>query len=142
MSTHEVLAFARTLPDVRETYLMRRVTLRAHRRSFLVFAQDGDAVIRMPKAEHEALQAGFPHAFTPASSHTWLKVNLAVVTLDAIEYLVTRAWQATLPNRNAERAPAIGALSHAAGVVHGNGYGMLLDPPTTTDSEPHGISAR
>lgn len=139
VTTNHVLAFARTLAGVRETYLMRRVTMRANRRAFLVFAEDGDPVVRIPKSEHEALLAGFPDVFTPASSHTWLKVRLAAVNPDTIEYLVTRAWQATLPRGAAALEPE---LPHAAAVVHRNGHSVLLHPAATADREPHRIRAR
>lgn len=140
VTTNHVLAFARTLPGIRETYLMRRVTIRANRRAFLVFAEDGDPVVRIPKSEHEALLSGFPDVFTPASSHTWLKVRLGAVSTDTIEYLVTRAWQATLPQ--GPSATPQRDLPHAATVVHRNGHSMLLHPAATADREPNGVRAR
>jgi hypothetical protein len=139
VTTNHVLAFARTLPGIRETYLMRRVTIRANRRAFLVFAEDGDPVVRIPKSEHEALLSGSPDVFTPASSHTWLKVRLVAVQPDTIEYLVTRAWQATQPRRTDVQGLE---LPHATAIVHRNGHGMLLHTAAPADRKAHGVRAR
>jgi hypothetical protein len=95
-------AYALSLPEAVELPHFERASFRVRNRIFATLRDaDGQAVLKLPREEQEALVAMHPevYAITPWGHQGWTSVDLAGADPEELRELIVEAWRGVAPKR-------------------------------------------